>query len=295
MPAEYPRTIQQLLDTFKTDDDCLRYLRRIRWGRSFRCPSCAHASVWSIRRGYFRCASCRSDTSVTKGTVFAHSRIPLRIWFLAIWYVVSQKQGINALGLARTLGMRRQKTGWQLLQKIRRGMIRPQRSRLSGLVEVDEILIGGKRRKFEGRSPQGKILVLVAAEDKGGRGIGRIRMHIIPDATAGSLRTAVSATVEPGSTIRTDGWTSYRPEQWGYRHRLVKRQPGKPGDDPAPLIHLVSSLLKRWLLGTHQGGIQTEHLQEYLDEFVFRFNRRTSRSRGKLFYRLIQNLLHVSA
>jgi len=232
---------------------------------------------------------------VTRGTVFAHSHIPLKLWFLAIWYVVSQKHGINALGLSRALGIKRQKTGWQLLQKIRQGMIRPNRDRLSGLVEVDEILIGGKRRKFEGRSPQGKTLVLIAAEDKGKRGIGRIRMQIIPDATTPSLRSAVTAMVEPGSTVRTDGWTSYQPEQWGYRHRPIPQRSLRPGDDPTPLIHLISSLLKRWLLGTHQGGIQTTHLQEYLDEFVFRFNRRTSRSRGKLFYRLIQNLLHVSS
>lgn len=295
MAAKYPGTIQQLLNQFRTNEDCLRYLSKIRWDGRFRCPSCAHTSAWPIRRGYFRCTRCHFDTSVTQGTVFAHSRIPLKLWFLAIWYVVSQKQGINALGLSRTLGIKRQKTGWQLLEKIRRGMIRPNRGRLSGLVEVDEILIGGKRRKFEGRSPQGKTLVLVAAEVKGRRGIGRIRMLIIPDAAAGSLRVAVTAMVDQGSTVRTDGWTGYRLKQWGYRHRLIKRQPHNPGDDPTPLIHLVSSLLKRWLLGTHQGGIQTTHLQEYLDEFVFRFNRRTSRSRGKLFYRLIQNLLHVSS
>lgn len=295
MAGEYPETIQQLFDQFETEEDCIRYLSNVRWGESFRCRSCANTSAWPIRRGYFRCTRCRSDTSVTHGTVFAHSRIPLKLWFLAIWCIVSQKHGVSALGLSRALGIKRQKTGWQLLHKIRRGMIRPDRDRLYGLVEVDEILIGGKRHKFEGRSPQGKTLVLVAAEDKGEHGIGRIRMRIISNATTGSLRTAVAAMVEPGSIVRTDGWTSYRPEQWGYRHRLVKRQPFNPGDDPTPLVHRVSSLLKRWLLGTHQGGIQTAHLQEYLDEFVFRFNRRKSRSRGQLFYRLIQNLLHVSS
>jgi len=291
---EYPETIQQLFSRFANEKDCLRYLSNVRWGRPFRCPSCAHTLAWPIRRGYFRCKGCRSDTSVTQGTIFAHSHIPLKLWFLAIWYVVSQKHGISALGLSRALGIRRQKTGWQLLQKIRRGMIRPDRDRLSGLVEVDEILIGRKRRKFEGRSPQGKTLVLVAAEDKGKQGIGRIRMQIIPNATAGSLRAAVIAMVEPGSIVRTDGWTSYRLQQWGYRHRLIKRSLPNLDDDPTPLIHRVSSLLKRWLLGTHQGGIQKAHLQEYLDEFVFRFNRRTSRSRGKLFYRLMQNLVNVS-
>lgn len=293
MANEYPETIQQVFNRFRTNGDCLRYLSRVRWGRSFRCPSCGHSSAWSIRRGRLRCTHCRSDASATQGTVFARSHIPLKSWFLAIWYVVSQKHGISALGLSRVLGINRQKTGWQLLHKIRRGMIRPNRDRLSGLVEVDEVFVGGKRHKFEGRSPHGKVLVLIAVEDKGKRGIGRIRMHIIPDATTGSLRAAVTTMVEPGSTVRTDGWTSYKPEQWGYRHRLIERQSLNPGEDPTPLVHRVSSLLKRWLLGTHQGGVQAAHLQEYLDEFVFRFNRRTSRSRGKLFYRLIQNLLHV--
>jgi len=296
MASPYLKSLPQFFKQFATEDDCLRYLASVRWGKSFQCPVCANTSAWRMTRcGYFRCTSCRSDISVTHGTVFEKSHISLRLWFLTIWSVVSQKQGISALGLSRILGIKRQKTSWELLRKIRQGMIRPGRDRLSGLVEVDEILIGGKRHKFEGRSPQGKILVLVAAEDKGRRGIGRIRMQIIPDATASSLRAAVRATVEPDSVVRTDGWTSYKLEQWGYRHRRIRQQSLNPGEDSTPLIHLVSSLLKRWLLGTHQGGVQTTHLQEYLDEFVFRFNRRTSHSRGKLFYRLIQNLLHISS
>ena len=292
MTVRYPKTTQQFLKQFATKEQCLRYLAGIRWKGSFRCPVCAHTSAWFTHKEYFRCASCRSDISVLHGTIFAQSHIPIPIWFLTIWYVVSQKQGMNALGLSRVLGIR-QKTGWELLRKIRSAMVRPNRDRLSELVEVDEILIGGKRHIFEGRSPQGKTLVLVAAEDKNGR-VGRIRMRIIPNATAPSLRAAMTAMIEPGSTIRTDGWTSYQCVQWGYRHRPVQQRSLKPGEDPTPLIHLISSLLKRWLLGTHQGGIQTTHLQKYLDEFVFRFNRRTSRSRGKLFYRVIQNILHIS-
>jgi len=285
--------MQDVLRLFPNESSCRTYLAHLRWGSAFLCPACGNISCWQYEDGRLRCTRCHADTSVIAGTVFEDTHLPLHLWFLAIWCVVSQKHGVSALGLARALGIKRQKTGWQLLQKIRRGMIRPNRDRLSGLVEIDDILIGGKRHKFEGRSPQGKTLVLVAAEDKGGRGIGRIRMQIIPNATAASLRATVTTMVEPGSTVRTDGWTSYQPERWGYRHRLVKRQPLNPGDDPTPLIHRVSSLLKRWLLGTHQGGIQITHLQEYLDEFVFRFNRRTSRSRGLLFYRLLANLVHI--
>lgn len=293
MSALYPETLQEMIHRFATNDACLKYLEDIRWSGGFECPSCKYTSAWSVRRGYFRCTNCRSDTSVTCGTVFAYSHLPLTLWFLAIWSVVSQKQGTSALGLSRILGINRQKTGWQLLRKIRSGMIRPGRDRLSGVVEVDEILLGGKRHIFEGRSSKGKTLVLVAVEDKGSRGIGRIRMHIIPKATAFSLQVAITSMVEPGSTVRTDGWTGYLLQQWGYRHIRTPRRPSIPGDDPTPLVHRVSSLLKRWLLGTHQGGIKRTHLQEYLDEFVFRFNRRTSRSRGKLFYRLIQNLVNA--
>lgn len=289
MTEKYPKTMREFLKSFSSDEACRRYIAQVRWTKRFSCPSCAHTSAWHYRSGKLRCTNCRRDTSVTAGTLFQDSHIPLTIWFQALWCIVSQKQGVSALGLSRALGIQRQKTGWQLLQKIRCGMVRPNRARLSGLVEVDEILIGGKRHKFEGRNPQGKTLVLVAAEDKGERGIGRIRMRIIPDATASSLRAAVTAMVEPGSTIRTDGWTSYRPEKWGYRHLSVRQRSLMPGEDTTPLIHRVSSLLKRWLLGTHQGRVS--HLQSYLDEFVFRFNRRTSRSRGKLFYRLIQHMV----
>src|SRR3989338_1866161 len=178
MAAEYPETMQQLFNRFRTNEDCLRYLRNVRWGKSPHCSSCASASLWPIRRGYVRCAHCRSDMSATQGTAFAHSHIPLKLWFLAIWCIVSQKQGMSALGLSRALGINRQKTGWELLHKIRRGMIRPGRDRLSGLVEIDEIIIGGERHTFEGRSPQGKTLVLVAAEDRGGQSISRIRIKI---------------------------------------------------------------------------------------------------------------------
>lgn len=289
----YPESMQEFMDRFSTDEACRQYLAEVRWIDGFRCPSCSHTEMWQYKRSIVRCRKCHRDISITAGTVFQGTHLPLRLWFQALWLVVSQKNGVSALGLAHALGIKREKTGWHLLQRIRSAMVRVGRERLSGLVEVDEILIGGKRHIFEGRSPQGKVLVLVAAEDKGNRGIGRIRMHIIPDATTGSLRTAVSILVEPDSTVRTDGWTSYKPEQWGYRHRIIKRQPLIPGDDPTPLVHRVSSLLKRWLLGTHHGRVEETHLAAYLDEFVFRFNRRKSHSRGKLFYRLVQGMVRV--
>lgn len=294
MSKMYPETMQEFLDCFPTEESCQQYIARLRWNDSFTCPHCDHHKWWNIRRHKVRCSKCRRDISVTAGTVFGDTRIPLRLWFQAIWSVVSQKHGVSALGLSRVLGIKRQKTGWNLLLKIRLGMIRPGRERLSGTVEVDEVLLGGKRHKLEGRSQPGKILVLIAAEDKKPQGIGRIRMQIISDATTRSLHAAIKDMVELGSIVRTDGWKGYLGiERQGYFHEINKRQPAIPGDDPTPLIHRISSLLKRWLLGTHQGGVKSSHLRSYLDEFVFRFNRRTSHSRGKLFYRLVQNLIAI--
>ena len=206
--------------------------------------------------------------------------------------MVSQKHGVSALCLSRALCITRYETAWKLLKKIRGAMIRPHRERLKGLVEVDEVFLGGVRPRIGGRSPLRKVLVLIAAEDTG-HGIGRIRMRVISDATLISLNRAMREMIEPGSRVRTDGWIGYQGvERNGYRHIVVKREPSTPGDNLTPLCHRVSSLLKRWLIGTHQGGIQQRHIQLYLDEFVFRFNRRTSRSRGKLFYRLIQHMTY---
>lgn len=292
MAQAYPETMQEFAEWFPTETKCREYLASVRWG-SFVCSRCRTAETWNIRRGALKCTRCRREISVTAGTAFQNTHIPLQLWFQAIWCLVSQKHGVSALGLSRALGITRYETTWKLLKKIRGAMIRPHRERLSGLVEVDEVFLGGVRPRIGGRSPLRKILILVAAEDTG-RGIGRIRMHVISDATLVSLNGAMGEMVEPGSIVRTDGWRGYQGvERNGYRHAVVKRKPSNPGDDPTPLVHRVASLLKRWLLGTHQGGVQHQHIQLYLDEFVFRFNRRASRSRGKLFYRLIQHMTYT--
>jgi transposase-like protein len=174
-------------------------------------------------------------------------------------------------------------------------MVRSGREQLQGLVEVDEVLVGGVKPGKRGRGALGKALILVAVEDKGKAGIGRIRIMTIPNASAESLRTAIMAMVETGSTLRTDKWPGYPSiTKHGYPHVVIDRNVSEPGDDPTPLVHRTASLLKRWLLGTHQGGVHVENLSEYLNEFVFRFNRRKSQSRGKLFYRLIQGMLRVT-
>jgi transposase-like protein len=296
MDGEYPDTMQLFFKQFPDDLACLQYLAKIRWGSGFICPRCAHAKAWKKSCGLYRCASCRHDTSVTAGTIFGDSRVPINIWFQAVWLVVSQKSGVSALGLSRAVGIKRQKTGWFLLKRIRSAMVRIGRERLNGLVEIDEVFLGGVKPGKRGRGALGKVLVLVAVEDNGKRGIGRIRIVIIPDASATSMQKAIEAMVEPGSTIRTDEWKGYPPiTKCGYRHIAIKGDASVPGEDPTALVHRIASLLKRWLLGTHQGGVHQETIEPYLDEFVFRFNRRTSRSRGKLFFRLLQNMVQAKS
>jgi transposase-like protein len=209
------------------------------------------------------------------------------MWFVAMWYVVNQKNGVSTLGLQRVLGLARYETAWLWLHRLRIAMVRPGRDRLSGTVEVDEAYIGGKREGKRGRGAAGKSLVLVVAEDKDNH-IGRIRLRCISDASAMSLMPAIEESVEPGSIVRTDGWSSYSGlNSKGFTHNVV-RQSADIGENLLPLANRAISLLKRWLLGTHQGAVHPSHLDYYLDEFTFRFNRRTSRSRGKLFYRLVQ-------
>jgi transposase-like protein len=291
---KYPESLQDFFEMFATDEECREYLIGIRWVDGFVCPHCKGDGYWKYPKGILRCKSCLKDISVTAGTVFHGRHLSLRIWFLALWSVVSQKNGISALGLSNELGIKRQMTGWHLLSTIRTAMVRQGRERLQGLVEVDEIFIGGVKPGKRGRGALGKALVLVAVEDKEEKGYGRIRMSVIPDATAVSLHSAIERMVEPGSIVRTDDWKSYTslPSK-GYKHVIMKRNVSIPGDDPTPLVHRIASLVKRWLLGTHQGGVHIDNLPSYLDEFVFRFNRRKSHSRGMLFYRLVQGMLRV--
>lgn len=244
---------------------------------------------WSLRSGLVECRTCGHQTSVTAGTIFQDTRKPLALWFRVMWWVTSQKNGASALGLQRALGLGTYKTAWTWLHKLRRAMVRAGRDRLTGSVEVDETYVGGLEEGVRGRQTETKALVVIAAQEDGA-GIGRIRMRCVSDASAKSLMTFVEDSVEPGSLIHTDGWPSYASaEGRGYRHRVTVLSGKKEfASELLPRVHRVASLLKRWLLGTHQGAVSREHLDYYLDEFTFRFNRRTSKSRGKLFYRLVQ-------
>jgi len=231
---------------------------------------------------------------VIAGTLFEGTRKTLVLWFRVIWWITSQKNGASALGLQRILGLGSYETAWMWLHKLRRAMVRPGRDRLSGTVQVDETYIGGEKPGKRGRGAEGKTLVLIAAQEDGNI-TGRIRLKQTADASAENLEMAVQEMVEPGAVVKTDAWKGYNGlDSLGYKHSVV-RKTATIGDNLLPLCHREAALIKRWLTGTHQGAVSHEHLGYYLDEYTFRFNRRTSQYRGKLFYRLLQNAVALDA
>jgi transposase-like protein len=208
-----------------------------------------------------------------------------------MWFVTSQKDGASALGLKRVLGLGSYQTVWTWLHKLRRAMVRPSRDRLSGRVEVDETYVGGSETGGKrGRGCERKEIVVIAVELLSPKGFGRVRMRRIPDVSGDSLMPFVCDVVEKGSEIQTDGWGGYnQTSNCGYKHnRIVLSDSGDPAHVSMPGVHRIAGLLKRWLLSTHQGSVSGKHLEYYLDEYTFRFNRRTSRSRGMLFHRLME-------
>jgi transposase-like protein len=294
MAEEFPRNLTEFESSFGTQEACRAYLVRLRWPDGFRCPRCGHGRSWPVRGVLLECAGCGCQTSVTAGTIFQDTRTPLPIWFRAMWWVTTQKNGASALGLQRVLGLKSYETAWTWLHKFRRAMVRPGRDLLTGRVEVDECYVGGLEEGLPGRLNLQKALVIVAAEEDG-PGIGRIRMRQIIDASAESLVPFVQASVAARSVIHTDGWAGYLPlEGKGYQHDVtILKGKKKTPSELLPRVHRVISLLKRWLMGTHQGAVSHKHLDYYLDEFTFRFNRRRSKSRGKLFFRLVQQAVAI--
>jgi transposase-like protein len=292
----YPQTLPEFEAELATEKACREYLFRLRWPDGFRCPRCGHSKAWPIGEILWQCTECHYRTSLTAGTVFENTRKPLTLWFRAMWWVTSQKNGASALGLQRILGLGSYETAWTWLHKLRRAMVRPGRDRLSGAIEVDETYLGGPEDGVRGRETEKKALIVVAAQEDG-KGIGRIRMRRVPDASGDNLLPFIEDSIEPGSLVKTDGWKGYNGLQSSvYRHQIiVVSRRSELASDLLPRVHRVVSLLKRWLMGTHQGAVSHEHLDYYLDEFTFRFNRRTSRHRGMLFYRLVQQAAAVEA
>lgn len=287
---DYPNTYREFVEMFPDDTACATYLAKLRWPDGFVCPACKAKSVpWQESRGRIACPFCRHQTSVGTGTIFDKTRTPLTTWFEAAWHVSTAKNGMSAKTLERTLGTK-YRVAWTMLQRFRVAMVDAKRKQLSGNIEVDETFIGGVKQGGKRGRGAVKCIVAIAIEIKEPIGFGRVRMRHIPDITNTSLLPFVSDEVSPCSVVHTDGWGGYNGlSAYGFTRKITVQS---SSDDPAhvsmPGVHRVSSLLKRWILGTHQGSVVPEHLQSYLEEFTFRFNRRTSRSRGLVFRRLLE-------
>lgn len=288
--GNYPHTYREFVRRFPNEEACAVYLEELRWPSGFSCPDCqTTAPPWRQTRGRLVCPSCRHQTSVTAGTILDKTRTPLTTWFEAAWHVTTAKNGLSAKTLERTLGVS-YRTAWTMLQRYRVAMVRSERDRLSSAVEVDETLVGGVERGGKHGRGTSNSVVVIAVEVKEPKGFGRIRMRHVPDASGANLQPFVRDAVTTGSTVRTDGWSGYNHlSKNGYLHeRTVLSSSGDHAHVSMPGVHRVASLLKRWILGTHQGSVVPAHLQSYLEEFTFRFNRRNSRSRGLVFCRLLE-------
>jgi transposase-like protein len=295
--VHYPGSLADIRAWFPDDEACLDYLDWLRWREGFVCPHCQDVVAWRLPDGRHSCGGCGRRVSVTAGTIFHRTRTPLTVWFEAAWLLTSQKSGASALGLQRVLSLGSYQTAWTMLHRFRRAMVTPGRNKLSGEVEVDETFVGGKNKPGKrGRGAAGKVIVAVAVErNTGGRGFGRARLEVIPDASGATLRDFISRNIAPGSSVITDALQSYNIiAEDGFVHEPINvKRSGLKAHEVLPGVHRVASLLKSWLKGTLQGGVSPEHLQAYLEEFTFRFNRRNSRQRGLLFFRLLEQAMET--
>lgn len=286
----FPNTYREFVEMFPDDTACAAYLAKLRWPKGFICPACKQASIpWNANRNRLICPICRHQTSVTTGTIFDKTRTQLKTWFEAAWHVSTAKSGMSAKTLERTIGIN-YKVAWMMLHRFRVAMVNNERSQLSGIVEVDESFVGGEEQGGKRGRGTDKSIVVIAVEIKQPKGFGRVRMRHIPDSSGNSLVSFICDVIAPGSIVRTDGWKGYNSvTDHGYqREIIVQSSSGDPAHVSMPGVHRIASLLKRWILGTHQGSVLPSHLQSYLEEFTFRFNRRTSRSRGLVFRRLLE-------
>lgn len=287
---DFPNTYREFVEMFPDDTACATYLAKLRWPKGFICPACKQTSIpWNANRNRLICPICRHQTSVTTGTIFDKTRTQLKTWFEAAWHVSTAKNGMSAKTLERTIGIN-YKVAWMMLHRFRVAMVNNERSQLSGIVEVDESFIGGEEQGGKRGRGTDKSIVVIAVEIKQPKGFGRVRMRHIPDSSGNSLVSFICDVIAPGSVVRTDGWKGYNSvTDYGYqREIIVQSTSGDPAHVSMPGVHRIASLLKRWILGTHQGSVLPSHLQSYLEEFTFRFNRRTSRSRGLVFRRLLE-------
>ena len=292
---DLPRDLPTFLERFGTDEDCRAYLVQARWPAGFGCTACGHDQAYSHKKRLIEeCRACGKQHSILAGTIFEQTKTGLARWFLAIYLVTASKGGISAMELQRQMGFGSYGTAWAWLHKIRRAMVVPDRKPLSERVEADETLVGGARPGKPGRGASGKTVVAGAVESRRGqlrgRRLGRLRLQAVADASASSLVGFLGRNVASPAQVATDGWSGYRGlEAAGYAHQPIPL--ARSWGDASlrlPAIHLVFGLAKRWLLGTHHGAVSAKHLQAYLDEYVFRFNRRTAKSIAHRFARLIE-------
>ncbi|MDR1427876.1 MAG: IS1595 family transposase, partial [Bifidobacteriaceae bacterium] len=263
--VDYPSRLGELRSWFATDAACLDYVEWLRWPDGFVCPCCGSGRGWRGGDGRWRCRGCDRRVSVTAGTIFQGTRTPLTVWFEAAWLMVVPKNGVSALTLSQVLPVGSYQTAWTMLGKLRFAMASLDKDKLSGAVEVDEWVHGGVAKG--GHSLTGKNLVMAAVERRpGGRGFGRARLGVVASRSSWELRKFVRANVEPGSRVVTDGLSAYRSALAGYVHEALNASAPDAAEPHVllPGVHRVFSLAERWLLGTHQGGVKREHLQEYL-------------------------------
>ncbi len=300
LPTDLPGDLPSFLERFGTDAQCRAHLFEVRWPEGFRCAGCGHDRAWALRsRLIDECAACGKQHSLLAGTIFEQTKTGLARWFLAIFLVTSSKRGISAMELKRQMGFGSYQTAWSWLHKIRRAMVRPDREPLALRVEADETYVGGPKPGKPGRGAAGKMKVAGAVESgRGaakGRRLGRLRLAVVDDASASSLEGFLDHAVVRATTVATDGWSGYRGlDAAGYSHE--PHNLSATSDDAAaqlPAIHLVFSLAKRWLLGTHHGAVGEKHMPAYLDEFVFRFNRRTAGNLSHRFARVIEHAVQI--
>ena len=303
---KYPKNIIEFMDRFPTDIECRKYLLSIRWEDGFFCPTYGHNEYWTNEESsYCICCKCRYRISLLAGTIMQDSKLPVRIWLTAMWLFVTQKDGISAKSLQENLGLRSYKSAWSLLHKLRIAMVRSDREKLSGIIEVDEEYIGGTLEGGKrGRGSENKQLVAVAVQldkisgDNPDRPLlrdyrlSKIRAKHIPSASKVELHAFIKENITQGSTLIRDDWSGYYGiDDEGYHSKITKTSKSTSEEDKLPHIHLAISLIKRWILGTYQGSIDEYNLQTYLEEFTFRFNRKTSHNRGWLFYKMLQGAM----
>lgn len=269
----FPENLPDFALRFATDEACYEFVRDSRWPDGFKCPRCEHPESYARpKRRQVECAKCEYCCSVTAGTVMSNTKIPLRSWLWAAWLTVTSKGGHSAAELARQIGVH-QETAFTMLHKLRHAMVAPARGMLEGRVEIDETYVGGPEPGKRGRGAGGKAIVIGAVEDRGDHA-GRIRLRMIDGVDTLNLHKFVREVVEPGATIVTDGATAYEGLD-GYRHVVQRADVGRrTQDDVLRYFHIAVSNLKTWLKGTHHGRVESKHLPAYLNEFVFRYNRR---------------------